>query len=44
MLVLAANLSDEKRHLDLPDTDIVVWGERADHLAPWTVFAGIGAA
>jgi len=43
-LVLLANISDQRRNIDLPAIDAVAWGERADHVAPWAVFAGIGAA
>jgi maltooligosyltrehalose trehalohydrolase len=43
-LILFANVSDQPRKIDFPVIDTVVWGERTDHLAPWSVFAGIGAA
>jgi len=43
-LVLFANVSDQERAVTLPTIDTDVWGERADRLAPWSVFAGIGAA
>ena len=43
-LTLLANISGEQRKVTMPSVDAIVWGERADHLAPWAVFAGIGAA
>ena len=43
-LTLLANLSGEERKANLLAIDAIVWGERADYLSPWSVFAGIGAA